>query len=559
MSEKRPSDVKKSGTSRYVRGQRSRLMAGALAVSLVAAACTPGGGGGGPKDAGGDEKVDEPCECQDGVYVCSMIEQGPCPGADAGAPDASMDAGLDAPDASMDAAPDAEPSVEVAPGPPGAVCAVAIHGPGRQLISDVAVAKDGRIAVVGALFGSADFGGGVLTNAGKTDGFIAVYDAACKHLFSARYGSAEDETVVEAAFDGAGNLIVGCYNFGVIDFGEGPITPAGESDFVVAKLDTSYKTVYAKGFGGPAHDYIGDLRADAAGNAYIGGTFCDTFDLGGPPLVGPDCNQQGTEMYLGKLGPMGEHVWSKVLTTTNSPAIIDNNYLNRLAVDDGGNIALVGIVRNGASVDLGGGPVAAMGPNVNGHFSFAGRLTTDGQHVWSRAFPVRGNYGVALAPNGEVFSAFVLDNNGPTSVDLGTGIISGSAGVARLSSIDGATIWSQGYTTGFPYYFTIAATAPGGVLMAGGFEGSLDFGGGALLSSAGSADLFAARLGADGSHLYSLRFGDDDKQYIATVAHAEGGRTIMAGSYYGSISFMTGTMTDFFNDSEDAFIVVFEK
>ena len=53
---------------------------------------------------------------------------------------------------------------------------------------------------------------------------------------------------------------------------------------------------------------------------------------------------------------------------------------------------------------------------------------------------------------------------------------------------------------------SLAADPAGNVYVAGYFQGEIDLGGGPL-TSAGSTDVFLAKFSADGTHMWSKRFG----------------------------------------------------
>ena len=66
-----------------------------------------------------------------------------------------------------------------------------------------------------------------------------------------------------------------------------------------------------------------------------------------------------------------------------------------------------------------------------------------------------------------------------------------------------------------------------GVSAFGDFEGVVDFGGGALSNAGttGSSDMFVARFSADGSHVWSVRFGDTASTgEVSEVRGGSGGR-----------------------------------
>ena len=89
--------------------------------------------------------------------------------------------------------------------------------------------KDGtRMATV-------DFGGGVLTSAGLTDGFVAKLDPFGAHVWSKRQGDAMAQSVSGVAADGSGVFATGTFA-GVVTFGGASLTSAGATDVMIAKL-----------------------------------------------------------------------------------------------------------------------------------------------------------------------------------------------------------------------------------------------------------------------------------------------------------------------------------
>ena len=90
-----------------------------------------------------------------------------------------------------------------------------------------------------------------------------------------------------------------------------------------------------------------------------------------------------------------------------------------------------------------------------------------------------------------------------------------------MSACRGGYEWGQRFGgTDSDYGYSVAVDAIGNVLLTGGFTGGVDFGGG-VLNSAGYYDIFVAKYDADGSHLWSKRFGGpslDDGYALAVDA-----------------------------------------
>ncbi len=67
-------------------------------------------------------------------------------------------------------------------------------------------------------------------------------------------------------------------------------------------------------------------------------------------------------------------------------------------------------------------------------------------------------------------------------------------------------LWSQHFgSTSSDYGESVATDASGNVFVTGRFFGTVDFGGGALVS-AGNTDIFVAKYSPTGTHLWSQRF-----------------------------------------------------
>jgi hypothetical protein len=190
------------------------------------------------------------------------------------------------------------------------------------------------------------------------------------------------------------------------------------------------------------------MATDSTGAAVVAGIFQGTVDFGGGAFTATATYH---EMYLVKYNTLGTHVWSQHLAGT------DYVWPTDLAIDPSGDFAVVG--RFEGTVDLGGGPLTSA--TVGEEDVFVAKYKADGTYVWSRSF-------------------------GP-------------------AWWGGATYW------GYPGE-RVTVDGSGHVVIAGGFLGTVDFGGGPL-TNAGTkdhaSDIFIAKYAAaDGSHLWSNRYGD---------------------------------------------------
>ena len=172
-------------------------------------------------------------------------------------------------------------------------------------------------------------------------------------------------------------------------------------------------------------------------------------------------------------------------------------------------------------------------------FTATGAFGTTPVCLWSRHFggldfPVV--YSVATDPSGNVVMAGSFEG----AVDFGGGYLY-SAGNADIfvAKFNAAGIhqWSQSFgDIGDQIAYSVATDASGNVIITGDFSGTVNFGGGNL-TSAGSTDIFVAKFNSDGVHQWSKRFGDLAAQHGYSVATDASGSVIITGDFNGTVNF----------------------
>ncbi len=146
----------------------------------------------------------------------------------------------------------------------------------------------GNVYTTGAFSGTADFdpGSGTynLTAASLWDAFISKLDASGNFVWAKRMGGSCYEWGWSIALDGSGNVYstgefacTGDFNPGTATYN---LTPAGNEDIYISKLDASGNFVWAQNIGGRSAVSIGrSIALDAYGNIYITGVFAGTVDF----------------------------------------------------------------------------------------------------------------------------------------------------------------------------------------------------------------------------------------------------------------------------------------
>jgi hypothetical protein len=397
----------------------------------------------------------------------------------------------------------------------------------NQQGTGVAVDSAGDVVVIGTFSGSIDFGDGPLTSAGGDDIFVAKLDASGNHVWSKRFGDANNQQGTGVAVDSAGDVVVIGTFSGSIDFGDGPLTSAGGDDIFVAKLDASGNHVWSKRFGDASNQAPNGVAVDSADSVLVTGYFFGSVDFGGDMFTSAGAG----DIFVAKLGASGNHLWSK------SFGDVSNQAAQGVAVDDAGDVIVTGYIYG--AVDFGGGPRVANGRDV-----FVAKLDSSGNHLWSKNFgdeEGQTGAGVAVDSMGNVLVTGYFYG----AVNFGGGTLK-SVGindvfVAKLGA-SGNHVWSKRFGDEVDQQAAgVAVDSADNVLVAGYFSGAVNFGDSQLVC-AGSSDIFVAKLDASGNPQWSKSFGDAEDQIGASVAVDSAGNAIITGYFSGSVDFGGGPL-----------------
>jgi hypothetical protein len=166
-------------------------------------------------------------------------------------------------------------------------------------------------------------------------------------------------------------------------------------------------------------------------------------------------------------------------------------------------------------------------------------------HLWSKGFGDIADQratAVAVDSSGNIFAAgsfqYAIDFGGGALMSVGMEDIF----IAKLDE-GGGHRWSRRFGSESPdIVHAIAVDSVGNVVMTGRFQGTIDFGGGPLVSE-GDDDVFVAKLDAEGTHLWSRRYGNDKKQWGAAVAASGPEEVFLGGFFQEAVDFSGGALT----------------
>jgi hypothetical protein len=351
--------------------------------------------------------------------------------------------------------------------------------------ADVSVDRRGRILLSGWFEGRVSFGGEPLANAGGHDGFVAVYDSAGNHRWSQPYGGSTHEAILGAtATSDGGVLAVGL----------------GEHAFL-AHISQDGQPRWSQGFEGVRG--FPTVAFDTLGNLTIAASFKGTIHLGGKPLTGrPDRE----ESFVARFDTQGNHQWSRLMQPAGEQALA----LSNMTIDSQGNIYLAGMPRAAGNQK---GVLIAL--DSFGEQRFVKQLSS----------PIST---IALGDDRDIH---LFGNTRLNLIDLGGGALVGpgifwarydSQGRHRASKTIRAGLRSRVYSA--------AVDERGNVVFTGAFDGSISFGGKSLRSN-GESDVFVASYDSSGGHRFSLSFGGSQQDWGVGIALADAGDIIVAGSF----------------------------
>jgi hypothetical protein len=174
-------------------------------------------------------------------------------------------------------------------------------------------------------------------------------------------------------------------------------------------------------------------------------------------------------------------------------------------VDGNGDVLVAGFFTG--TVDFGGGPLTSAG----GADIFVVKYSATGGLLWSKRVGGTGSDkapALAIDPVGNV----VMAGSFQGTVDFGGGALTSAGGndvfIAKYSGTSGAHVWSKRFgNTSNDAAYGVAVDSSSNVLVTGTFLGSVNFGGATFADTGGGTDLFVAKYSSTGAHVWSKSFG----------------------------------------------------
>lgn len=324
---------------------------------------------------------------------------------------------------------------------------------------------------------------------------------------------------------------------------EGQVLPAAETCANPADEDCDGHdcVIWAKMFGDVSDQGIGGMAVAPDGSIYVAGKFNGTlaFDPQAPMSA-----TNAMSIYIAKLSPQGEPIWSKSF---------HGSYVNAKGVssDTAGNVIMTGQFRG--SMSFGGATHTATGPQT--FATYITKFTASGELAWSEMHENAEDDNYITRP--------AIDSSGAVVV-FGAGRCMETCGSPnerlwmRKYYADGSLAWFKNFpwsdSGGERVAGAIAVDSADNILATGSFGGpggspTTDFGG-APLTTHGGADTFVVKFNPDGEVMWQRSYGGNDDDIgmdIAAVADS----VVVLGTFAGTMpidntSLTSAGMTDIF-------------
>jgi hypothetical protein len=350
---------------------------------------------------------------------------------------------------------------------------------------------------------------------------------------------------------------------GTTDVMDAPESPADVADAADTPTDsaedgsadtTPVTLPWTRHFGGTGDDHPLGVLANAAGETIVHGfSQSSSLDLGKGAITMP----AGNPGFLAKIDPAGRTVWTKTYSVAGTGEI---NAATQ-AIDGTGNLFVGGGLYHTTSVSFGDGTLTAACAGSGGPgCAYVAKIDGGGKFVWAKAFAAGLTATQGIACDG---TDVVLTGAVSGAIDFGLGSLpGGSSGtdvfVAKLD-MGGTTLWAKRFNGGASGSagLGVAVDTAGNVFLTGTFSGTIDFGGGPLVS-AGGPDIYVAKFDKTGAHVWSKRFGDSrDRQSGMDLKADALGNVIVFGSLLGSANFGGGSLSSTGTVLADIFVAKF--
>ncbi|MEO7330947.1 MAG: hypothetical protein ABI193_20400 [Minicystis sp.] len=333
-------------------------------------------------------------------------------------------------------------------------------------------------------------------------------------------------------------MIVGGYGTLNPDFGCGQLPIGANYTALIYKLSPAGACLWQKAFVDPGPNHKSEVKAvttDAAGNVFIAGIFFNGIKIGNMSYAAVSVDE--SDIFLAKFDSAGTYQWSKKFGSAGSQV------LKGIRADSQGNVVITGMFSNTINF----GPTAATNLVSAGQLDiFLAKFDGAGTHLWSKKFgdvSQQAGYGLAIDSSDNI--TFVGPNY--STVNCGGGnMVSAGLGdiiVCKFNAAGNYLYQKKFGDAADQTPLAVATDAGGNVVVVGTFAGTVDFGGGQMITTQNPNDAWIAKLSPDlGTTLWAKSGGGPDNQEFDSVSVDPMGNAVASGFISGSGDFGKGNL-----------------
>ncbi len=368
--------------------------------------------------------------------------------------------------------------------------------------------------------------------------FVAKLDASGTYEWATQAGGTSNDSGygVSVLADGS-SIVTGIFQ-DTATFGSTTLTSAGSNDVFVAKLDASGTYEWVKQAGGTRNDNARGVSVLADGSSIVTGYFQGTATFGSTTFT----SAGGSDVFVAKLDADGVYQWATRAGGTSG--------------DSGENIA---VLADGSSIVTGyfqgtatfGSTTLTSAGNYD---VFVAKIDASGTYEWATQAGGTGHdygYGVSVLADGSSIVTGYFQGTATFGSTTLTSAGSKDVFVAKLDASGNYEWAKQAGGTSSDLGYGVSVLADGSSIVTGFFEGTATFGS-TTFTSAGSNDVFVAKLDASGDYEWATQAGGTSSDNGIGVSVLADGSSIVTGYFQGTATFGSTTLTS--AGSNDVFV-----
>ncbi len=411
-------------------------------------------------------------------------------------------------------------------------------GTGYDWANGVSALPDGSSIITGSFDGTATFGATTLTGGGA---FTAKLNANGTYAWAIKGGGTGGAAAygVSARANGS-SIITGVFS-GTATFGTTTLTSAGSSDTFTAKVKANGTYAWATRGGGTGYDWAKGVSVLPDGSSIITGSFDGTATFGTTTLTSARSNDK---TFTAKVNANGTYAWATQTGGTGYASV------SGVSARANGSSIITGDFAG--TVTFGSTPPLTSRDGSND--TFTAKVKANGTYAWATRGGGMGwdvAMGVSVLPDG---SSIITGSFTYTATFGATTLTSAGFPDTFTAKVNANGTYAWATRGGGPYYdhaYGVSALPDGSSIITGYIEGTAIFGTTTLTSSYGSADMFTAKLNADGTYAWATQTGGTGSASVRGVSALADGSSIITGHFRGTPTF--GTTHLISAGSDDAF------